>query len=78
MPNCVASERVRLGLTQGELASIVGVSRATVNTWEQRDDLTVIRYSSMKKLLDLFGCSEDYLLGKTEDRLSDRRPSNVN
>lgn len=69
MPNCVGSERVRLGLTQEELAKKVGVSRWTIVSWERSSDLTSIRHSSMVKLLEIFGCSEEYLLGKTDERL---------
>lgn len=69
MPNCVASERARLGLSQERLAEQLGVSRQTVASWERMQDLSVIRHSSMKKMLQAFGCSEDYLLGKTDERL---------
>ncbi len=69
MANCVGSERRRLRLTQAELAEIVGVSRYAVIAWERKNDLSTIRYSSLKKLVEVFGCSEDYLLGKTDERL---------
>lgn len=33
-PTCLVTIRHRLGLTQAGLAKMVGVSRATVSTWE--------------------------------------------
>ncbi len=63
----IASERMRVGMTQEELANQLGVSLSTVHCYEHgkrklSDDMLV-------KLANLFGCSTDYLLGRTDERL---------
>lgn len=68
MSNYIASERVRLGLSQERLAEALNVSRGTVKCWEtERQQPTEF---NVKKMLNLFGCTEDYLLGKTNERLN--------
>lgn len=62
----IASERVRLGLDQEQLAEQVGVHVNTIRLWESgkrkpgSDNLT--------KLCRTFDCSADYLLGLTDER----------
>lgn len=64
----IASERVKKGMTQAELAERLHVSIATVKSWEQS------RYEpksgAICKMADLFGCTTDYLLGRTEERVA--------
>lgn len=62
----ICSERHRLGLTQRELAEVIGASVNAVSSWEQ--GLYEPNSSSIKKLVQVFGCSSDYLLGLTEER----------
>lgn len=62
----IASERVRICLTQDGLAEHLGTTRETVNRWETGANLPAI--SSLLKMADLFGCSVDYLLGRTDVR----------
>ena len=65
----IASERVRKGLTQAELADRLGVSVATVKSWEQ--SRSEPKGSSICEMADLFGCTSDYLLGRTDERMGD-------
>ncbi len=67
MRNNIASERVRLGWSQDELAEKLDVSRDTVKKWENGE--TPIKSSMLIAMSDLFGCSIDYLMGRTEERL---------
>ena len=63
----IKSERVRIGLSQDDLAEVIGVHVNTLRAWEnganKPGSLNLI------KLCDLFKCSPDYLLGLTDDRL---------
>lgn len=63
----IASERTLIGLSQSELADRLGVSRLTVTRWETGAVLPPT--DSLLALSDLFGCSIDYLLGRTKERL---------
>lgn len=67
MRNNIASERVRLDLTQDELAEKLKVSRDAVKKWENGE--TPVKSSMLIAMSDLFGCSIDYLMGRTEERL---------
>ncbi len=67
MANTIASERKRLGMTQDELAEKVGRKRSTIVRWE--GDPTLVRGVMLCKLADIFGCSVDYILGLTEERM---------
>lgn len=57
--------RVKKGLTQAELAEIVGAYQSTVAMWETGQRIP--RIASLKKLAALFGCSIDELLTDSED-----------
>lgn len=70
MKNNIASERVRLGLSQEGLAEQLGVSRDSVKDWESGE--TTIRSSVLIRMADMFGCSLDYLLGRSEERIGHR------
>lgn len=64
----IISERSRMGLSQKDLASKIGVSLATVSRWEQ--GRAVPKGSDLVEMRKLFGCSTDYLLGLTDERKS--------
>lgn len=64
----IISERSRMGLSQKDLASKIGVSLTTVSRWEQ--GRAVPNGSDLVKMRKLFGCSTDYLLGLTDERKS--------
>lgn len=65
--NAIASERKRLGMSQGDLAKELGVDRSTVVRWEANTGR--MSGDSLRTLASMFGCSVDYLLGRTDDRL---------
>lgn len=68
MRNNVASERVRAQLTQQGLANELNVSLSTVCRWEQQvGDPSGTHLVNMR---NLFGCSTDYLLGLSEERIA--------
>lgn len=71
----IASERVRLGMTQQDLAKSIGVTTNTVSNWEiGRFEPTSSR---LKQLSEVFGCSVDYLLGSSDERIGNPKKSPV-
>lgn len=68
MPSNIASERRRLGLTQSQLAALVGKGRSSICKWEKNPD--TIDGGSLKALAHIFSCSTDYLLLRTDERVS--------
>lgn len=62
----IASERVRIGLTQEGLADQLGVARQTVLRWE--NGKTTPPTSAVYMMANIFGCSTDYLIGLTDER----------
>ena len=67
MANNIRSERSRLNLTQEELGQRLGVSADVVRNWE--DGTTSVKVNHLVAMADLFRCSIDYLLNRTEDRI---------
>ena len=64
--NSIASERVRIGLSQEELASKLDLkSRATIAAYENGGE---IPSSKLVAMAQLFHCSADYLLGLSDNR----------
>ena len=55
--------RKRAGMTQSELASKLGVSSSAVGMYEQ--DRREPDNKVLSKLCDIFGCTADYLLGRS-------------
>ncbi|MBQ4640584.1 MAG: helix-turn-helix domain-containing protein [Clostridia bacterium] len=55
------------GWTQEQLAEMLGVSRQSVSRWEM--DSAFPETEKLIRLSKLFGCSVDYLLNITDDRL---------
>lgn len=55
--------RIKKGLKQGELAKILNCTPITISRYEtgQRD----IDSSTICKLCEIFGCTADYLLGRS-------------
>ena len=66
MTNTIASERKRLGLSQTSLGVMVKRDRSTIARWEA--DPCCVSAKDLKRLADIFECSVDYLLGRTEER----------
>lgn len=63
----LAAERKRAGLTQTELAETLGCSVKSLS-WYENGERTLPAEIAMAAA-DLFGCSTDYLFGRTDDRL---------
>lgn len=62
----IREERKRLGWTQGELGDQLGKDKSFINRMERTGQhLTV---DILDELADIFGCSTDYLLGRTDKR----------
>lgn len=59
-------ERCRMDLSQDELAEKLGVSSATVRQWES--GTAKPSASNLLAMSDLFSCSIDYLLQRTDER----------
>lgn len=66
MTKNIKSERVRAGLTQEQLADIVGVHVNTVRMWER--DESKPGSLSLLAMSKIFDCAPDYLLGLTDER----------
>lgn len=60
-PN-INAERSRHGMSLDEFAQALGVSRKTIYNWMERGN---IPQSQLEKMSELFGCSIDYLLGRS-------------
>ena len=65
--NRIGSERIKKGLSQKDLAIKTGVSTKSVQNWER--DAFRCPPRKLNTLADMFGCTVDYLLGRSEDRL---------
>ena len=62
--NRIKELRTLRGLKQSELAEVVSVQQSTISNWE--NEATEIDKDSLFKLVDHFGVTTDYLLGKTD------------
>jgi transcriptional regulator with XRE-family HTH domain len=60
------SERKAKKWTQQQLADKLHIARSNVSNWEANNN--GISTELLESLADLFGCSTDYLLGKTDKR----------
>lgn len=61
--NSIRAERARLNMTQPDLAMKIGVSVQTIQNWEV--DMGSCSIKNLLKLMDVFGCSADYLVGRS-------------
>ena len=62
----IKMEREKLGLTQKELADRLAVSPGAVGMYEQGRRIPEVFI--IEKMADLFDCSVDYLLGRTNNK----------
>lgn len=71
----IRKERQKIGWTQVEFANKLGLSKQTINNWENErrtpDPNTVVA------IADLFGVTTDYLLGKKTKATTQEHVSNV-
>ena len=63
----LASERVRVGLNQTECSKKLGVTLKMLGKYESDSDTMPADF--VKRAADFFGCSSDYLLDMTDERL---------
>ena len=64
--NRIRSERAMLMLSQEKLGEKVGLDTRTIRRWEK--GTVDISCNGLCRLADLFGCTVDYLLGRSETR----------
>ena len=67
----IKAERLKIGLSQEELGKMFSVTQQAVNKWEagrSNPDQDMI-----SNLVDLFGCTIDYLVGRTNERGSNEQ-----
>ncbi|MGB9826072.1 MAG: helix-turn-helix domain-containing protein [Desulfofundulus sp.] len=57
--------RKKKNLLQKELATLLGVSRTTVTSWE--NGTRVPEFETLRRIADVLEVSVDYLLGRTDD-----------
>lgn len=60
----ICNARNSVGLSQKQVALSIGVSYATVSEWESGKKFPAGK--NLIKLAELFSCSTDYLLGKSD------------
>ena len=60
-PN-IDAERARKGLSNDRLAEELGVARKTLYNWLNNGNIPL---TALIKMADMFGCSIDYLLGRS-------------
>lgn len=63
-PN-IEAERIRSGLTQQELSTRIGITRKCYYNWQLSGHIPA---SKILVMADLFDCSTDYLLGRSDMR----------
>lgn len=61
------SERVRMDYTQAQFAEILGVSESALVRYEMSNEMP---QKVLMKAADIFGCSIDYLMDRTEERIA--------
>lgn len=62
-PN-IEAERARINMSQEELANQLKVERKSYYNWQTKGNIPV---KALLKLADIFNCSVDYLLGRTNN-----------
>ena len=60
-PN-IEAERARRGISNDSFAEEMGVSRKTIFNWMEKGNIPT---SALIRMADIFGCSIDYLLGRS-------------
>ena len=59
----IGSLRARAGMTQTDLANLLGISRSSVNSWEM--SLSSPSVSNIIEMTKIFGVTADFLLFET-------------
>ena len=66
----IRGERARMDLSQDQLASKLETSGSSVREWESGRSMP--SPEMLLRMSDLFGCTTDYLLGRTQERVGIR------
>ena len=66
MDENIRKERVRLGLTIGQVATGIGVTPSLLRRWEEGKSEPLA--SDLRRMSEFYGCSPDRLLGLPERR----------
>lgn len=61
------AERVRIGYTQSQFAALLDVSEPTLIRYEKGQSMPI---EKVIKASEICGCTTDYLLGLTEERIA--------
>jgi hypothetical protein len=72
IPETLKNVRTKKGMSQRELAEMLGVSQQTIGSWEV--GRTSPDPTTIKRIADFFNVSTDYLLGNTTVPLPDALP----
>lgn len=64
--NRLKHARMMKGLTQRQVAESIGLDQSSIHRWEHGK--TTPNVEAIKKLIDLYDCSADYLFGLTDIR----------
>lgn len=67
----IKAEREKHGISVEQVADVLGVHQNTVRGWERGEFEPTSR--NLVQLSTLYGCSADYLLGLTNDRIATRK-----
>lgn len=71
--NRVRSTRKALGLTQKEVAKVLGVSHRTYQNWELAGEIP--NYKSLQTLYERFGVNANYLVGLSDSVFQTMKPT---
>lgn len=63
----IRGERARIDLTQDQLAKALNTSGQSIRDWESGRSKP--SPDMLLKMSDLFGCTTDYLLGRSNERV---------
>lgn len=71
-PN-INEERTRIRMTWAGLAKALKIDIKTLSNW--RNGKTAFPSNKLLEMADMFGCTTDYLLGRTDRRTHDHQMS---
>lgn len=66
LKNRIKEERLNLNMNQEELGNKIGISNKNISKYES--GIAKPNLDTLARLADIFNCSTDYLLGRTDDR----------
>lgn len=72
--NHLHSEIIKYGKTLQEFSKIMNISLPTLRKW---CNFGQIPSNNLSDMADMFGCSTDYLLGRTQERVNHKHKPHV-